>query len=533
VPLNLVTADRCRRRVVSLAGLLAGGEARDRTLAAALPGDTIVILTDLREASTTHVQTALGTMPEAFTSLAAISSSVSGRWLTVYPGRVPLAGIVLLMTAWLAVRLDRRRLLAAVLAGTATLTIAGVATFAFLDVQLPWFSAAAILFTFGIAAAVASFRQDHLRLALIRRDLDGRISPDKLQAILDQDALSRLEASEQVVTIMFIDIVGFSRAAEKQTPKEAFSSLKGLIDQMRRAVHDHGGVVDRTMGDGMLCVFGFDMSGRGDSGGAQHAIQAVTCAAEIQMDNMRRMLRAQKTKSNEAVFPLRIGVNTTGVYLGNLGDTDKTDLTVIGSGVNFAQRLETACDRHMVMLGAATRDLVHMIEGMEDGLRKRHIRVKHSADLVEAYEYDPFHRDAQLLLDGDEAYRVLVGIERGEVRWPVPYPGLIRVSTTYGDGEIVNFSLDGFTIRLPGYYAKDVPISLRMDTLDGELGARLERAGLESISLEVRWARPDKLGYVHGLQIKSLTKEQREEIIALLRDTIQRHGLQTANQGAA
>ena len=61
---------------------------------------------------------------------------------------------------------------------------------------------------------------------------------------------------------MFIDIVGFSRAAEKQTPREAFSSLKRLMDRLRHAVHEHGGVVDRTLGDGMLCVFGYDLVDR-------------------------------------------------------------------------------------------------------------------------------------------------------------------------------------------------------------------------------------------------------------------------------
>lgn len=524
LPVNLITAAKCQERVVSLAGLLAGGESGERTLAWMRPGDTVVILTDMRQASTAQTMTALGKMPTAFTELAAISSAVSGHWLDVYPGRVLLTSLFCLLAALLATKLTRMRLLIVVLVTSAVLATAGVLTFVYLGAQIPWFAPALSFLGCGVAAAAAAFRQDHVRLALLRHDLDGRISPDKLQAMLEQDSLSRLEASEQVVTIMFIDIVGFSRSSEKQTPKEAFSSLKGLIDQMRKAVHDHGGVVDRTMGDGMLCVFGFEMGE--SSSGVLHAVQAMQCAAEIQRDNLRRMLRAQK--SHEAVFPLRIGVNTAGVYVGNLGDSDKTDLTVIGSGVNFAQRLEAACDRHMVMLGAATRDLVHLLDGLGEGLRKRHIRVKHSQELVEAYELDPFYGEPQLLLDGDDAYRQLVGIERNDVRWPIPYPGLIQISTTYGNGEIVNFSLDGFTIKLSEYYAKDVPLSLRMDTADGELAARLERAGLESIMLEVRWARPAGQSYVHGCQMKSLSRDQRVEVIAMLRDIIQRHGLTAA-----
>lgn len=538
IPVNLLAPTTAEERVVSLAPLFLAAEAqgsettRGRTVAWTQPGDTVVILTDLRRAQTPLESTALGRMPAAFVDLALVNSTLTGNWLTVIPGRGVLAFSFIFLAAYLATRLDRRRLWQAVIGISIVLFVGGNVVFAFGGVMVPW-SSPFLSFVFtGVGCALAAARKDQTRLALLRHDLDGRISPDKLQAMLERDALTRLDASEQVVTMMFIDIVGFSRAADRQTPKEAFSSLKSLIDQMRTAVYDFGGVVDRTMGDGMLCVFGFDLNQRPDDerssqetarAAAHAATQAVECAARIQRDNMRRMLRAQKT--HEAVFPLRVGVNTAGVYVGNLGDSDKMDLTVIGSGVNFAQRLEAACDRHMVMLGAATRDLVQSSNSISPGLRKRYIRVKHSTELVEAHEFDPFHAQSQLLLEGDEAYRVLVGIERSEIRWPVPDPDVIRVATSFGDAELINFSIDGFTIRLGDYYAKDVALTLRLDTPDHELGLRLERAGLDSIMLEVRWARPDGATYVHGCQIKSLTNEQRSEVIGMLRAVVQRQAI--------
>lgn len=532
VPVNLIAAEVAQNRIVSLAAFFKDDASRERSVAWVKPGDTVMILTDLRQAQTPYEATSLGRMPAAFVDMALASSALTGRWFTVLPGRGLLSFFLCFVAAYLATRLDRRRLWAATFGGTLLLIVLGNVSFSAFGIMVPWFSPGFAFLVTGVGCALAAARKDQTRLALLRHDLDGRISPDKLQAMLERDALTRLDASEQVVTMMFIDIVGFSRAADRQTPKEAFSSLKSLIDQMRTAVYDYGGVVDRTMGDGMLCVFGFDLQKRSTNEEDAHqagraaalaATQAVECAARIQRDNMHRMLRAQKT--HEAVFPLRVGVNTAGVYVGNLGDSDKVDLTVIGSGVNFAQRLEAACDRHMVMLGAATRDLVQNVESVGSGLRKRHIRVKHSTELVEAYEFDPFHTQAQLLLEGDEAYRVLVGIERSDMRWPVPDPSLIQVSTSFGEAEMINFSLDGFTIRLNDYYAKDVALTLRLDTPDRELGLRLERAGLDSIMLEVRWARPDGNSYVHGCQIKSLSKDQRSDVISMLRDIVQRHAL--------
>src|SRR5690606_6374571 len=104
-----------------------------------------------------------------------------------------------------------------------------------------------------------------------------------------------------------------------------------------------GGYVDRTLGDGMLCVFGYSAEG-GPGESQYHADQALTCAAAIQRKNIQRILDARST--GDAVFPLRIGINTAGVFIGNLGDSVNSDFTVIGNGVNFASRLEHSCDRH-------------------------------------------------------------------------------------------------------------------------------------------------------------------------------------------
>ncbi len=274
------------------------------------------------------------------------------------------------------------------------------------------------------------------------------------------------QATERIVTVMFIDIVGFSRMAEQQTPKQAFSRLKKLMKELRLDVIEHGGYVDRTLGDGMLCVFGYDQ--KEHPGGQNHANSAVLCAASIQRKNVRRILGAQK--SGEAVFPLRIGINTAGSFVGNLGDRNDSDFTVIGNGVNFASRLESSCDRHMVMIGTSTRELVRGVGNADAALRKRYIRIKHHSDLQVAFEYDPFLGHEGLLVEGDEAYRLFIGAERGQVRHPCPAESSIRVHTNLGDGGLVNYSDHGFTIKLHSYYAVGVIINMTVDAPDGYLG---------------------------------------------------------------
>jgi class 3 adenylate cyclase len=518
LPVNLVPFERCLERTRSLYSALEL-ERKGQPLDSVSAGDVVVILPDMFTGTIDFEDTAIGRLPVGFISLAAINSAITGDWLGLVGGYTPLTWLLCFCGAFLARRLSRPGFVTFATAIALALAAVGVLAFALASVIVPWLVPA---FGFALAAAIGNFeamRTFERRAGLLRHDLDGMLHPAKLQKIIDRKALHRLEATEQVVTIMFIDIVGFSRAAEKQTPKEAFSSLKSLVDALRQVVHDFGGDVDRTMGDGMLCVFGYDFDDRAQA--PRHADQAVQCAARIQQENIQRILKAQKTQ--QSVFPLRIGINTTGVYLGNLGDSEKVDFTVIGNGVNFAQRLETACDRHMVMIGASTRDLLGDFDGKDEMLRRRYIRVKHHEELVEAWELDPFYNDNQTLNDGDEAYRQFIGVERSDTRWPVPYPGLIKVATDHGDGELINFSNDGFTIKLPLYYAKDVTINMRLDSIDGYLGDRLERAGLLPIVLEVRWARPSGEGYIHGCLIKNMTSEHREDIINMLRDSLHRY----------
>jgi class 3 adenylate cyclase len=332
-----------------------------------------------------------------------------------------------------------------------------------------------------------------------------------------------VEATERIVTIAFIDIVGFSRMAEKQTPKEAFSSLKLLMKSLRLEIIKHGGYVDRTLGDGMLCVFGYSPE-ENSSESQYHADQALKCAAAIQRKNIQRILDAKRT--GDAVFPLRIGINTAGVFIGNLGDSINSDFTVIGNGVNFASRLEQSCDRHMIMIGAPSRDLLYKEIDEQSTLRKRYIRIKHHTELQEAYEYDPFFGDEQKLNEGDEAYREFLGVERSETRWACPNDADIHIHTDHGDGEIINYSDNGFTIKLPHYYGNGVIVNMAIDSSDGFLGERLHESGVENIVLEIRWARPSEHeGYIHGCMIKNMSREQCGVIVSILADSIERHNL--------
>lgn len=517
---NLLSFEASRSHLRSLTSLMpiAESTAEPPGLASIAPGDVVLILTDMHTGSVDYEETALGRLPSGFMEMAVANSMLTGDFVRVTGGRLPLTFLMAFAGAWLTrLTCSRRGTIGYAIGLSTVFEILALTSFVKFNIALPWVAPTMAFLATALVASFETLRMGERRSALLRHDLMGVLPTKILNKLAESRNLESLEAREQVVTMMFIDIVGFSRAAETMAPKEAFASLQKLLGALREAVYEHGGRVDRTMGDGMLCLFGGEF-GEQQSSGGEHAAQAVACATKMQRDNLERILKA--SKSGAAVFPIRIGINTASVFLGNLGDTEKLDYTVIGGGVNLAQRLEAACDRHMVMLGASTRDLIIQDPHVVRMVRQRHIRIKHSDDLLEAYELDPFVDEPQVLVEVEEAYRIFIGVERTDTRHPVPDIGMIKIMTSHGDGDLLNFSQDGFTISLPKYYGQGVTMTMQMDTLNGELSDRLESQSLVPIVLEVRWARPGRGGFMHGCLIKNMTVEQRHEIVRHLRDII-------------
>lgn len=516
IPVNILNQRSLGKSLSSISEILR--VSGDKDLKLIDDGDIVVILDRMAQGTVDLESSPAGRIPVNFLHLSLINSVVTGNWLYPVGGGVALTFLLALAGMAFAFFYRLRFFGGAVTGIIFTSVGVSIGVFCWYGIIIPWAFPALSFITAATIWRIDVLQHARKRVNLLKHDLHGKLSPEKLKSILESNTVQHLDAVEQVLTIMFIDIVGFSRSAEKQPPKDAFSSLKQLVDQLRNTVHLYGGVVDRTLGDGMLCVFGYDFATKSQS--VHHAEQALECAGKIQKDNIKEIIKALKTR--QAVFPLRIGINTANVYLGNLGDTERVDFTVIGNGVNFAQRLETACDRHMVMVGAATYDLVTQTPHLSRMLQKRYIKIKHSEELVEAYEFDPFVDEQALLNEGDEAYRQFIGVERSDNRLPVPYPGLIKVTTNYGDGEIINFSNDGFTVKLSEYYAKGVMMTLKLDSPDGSLADNLESWGLSSIIMEVRWARPAGDHFIHGCLVKNLSPEQRDELVCMIRDCIQK-----------
>jgi adenylate cyclase len=154
------------------------------------------------------------------------------------------------------------------------------------------------------------------------QDLFGRqVGVDVARAAIERDP--QLGGEERTVTVLFVDLCGFTTYAESHAPTEVVAYLNRFFQVVLREVGREGGWVNKFEGDAALCIFG---------------------APDNQLDHSSRALRAAASLRAAVVeLPgaprIGLGVATGTVVAGNVGGMERFEYTVIGDAVNVAARL--------------------------------------------------------------------------------------------------------------------------------------------------------------------------------------------------
>lgn len=177
-------------------------------------------------------------------------------------------------------------------------------------------------------------RQMVIRQAEVAREranLARHFPPTTVDAIADRDQPLGAVRS-QSVTVMFTDIVGFTRMAERHSPEEVIAILREFHIIMESAVFMHQGTLDKFLGDGVMATFGTP------DPKAEDASNALRCANQM-MQAMADWNRRRESDGQEAI-KLSIGIHSGEVVLGDIGSERRMEFAVLGDTVNVASRLE-------------------------------------------------------------------------------------------------------------------------------------------------------------------------------------------------
>ena len=162
-------------------------------------------------------------------------------------------------------------------------------------------------------------------------------------------------------------------------------ALKRNVREITSVVHKYDGIVDKSLTDGVICFFCHDYLG---VGGEDHERRALMSAIEIQRLNKKAMEERSSEDAGRAKFPLRIGINSDLICIGNIGDKNRFDIALAGDGVIMAKRYEAACEPHKILLGKSTFDKLPEAFQQSEQCHLRYVSVKHLKDVQISYEFD-------------------------------------------------------------------------------------------------------------------------------------------------
>ncbi len=166
----------------------------------------------------------------------------------------------------------------------------------------------------------------------VRKAFSSYMAPALVdQLVANPDGL-RLNGESREMSFLFSDIEGFTSFTETASPELLVSVLNEYLDAMCRAVMEHGGTIDKIVGDAVVGIFNAPLDQ------PDHAEKAVQCA--LAMDSISRNFIAKMNARGMAFGVTRIGVNTGRAIVGNFGGSGRFDYTAHGDAINTAARME-------------------------------------------------------------------------------------------------------------------------------------------------------------------------------------------------
>jgi adenylate cyclase len=148
----------------------------------------------------------------------------------------------------------------------------------------------------------------------------------------------RLRPQSLTATVLFTDLMGFTTVAEKRDRQAVMDWLNVYMDAMAQRVIEHGGVIDKYIGDSIMAIFGVPLPRTTEAEISRDALNAVNCA--LAMEKTLIQLNDCWREQGLPTIGMRVGIFTGPLVAGSLGSVQRLEYTVVGDTVNTASRLE-------------------------------------------------------------------------------------------------------------------------------------------------------------------------------------------------
>ncbi len=220
------------------------------------------------------------------------------------------------------------------------------------------------------------------------------LPPHTLKIIKDSPGLvaTLLAGHSRELVILFADIKGFSVFCKKADALQIQRVLRDYLTAMTAIILEHGGTLDKYMGDGIMAFFGdAEPEGSGEAAEEDRVERNAASAVRAALAMQRKMaeLNASWMSLGQEPHLIRIGINTGVVTVGNLGTEYLMDYTVIGPEVNKAQRLESVAEPGGILLARRTYALARKQGVLPEDLPPKVVTLKGIGEEPDAYPVPP------------------------------------------------------------------------------------------------------------------------------------------------
>jgi adenylate cyclase len=163
----------------------------------------------------------------------------------------------------------------------------------------------------------------------------------------------KVESYRKSLTVFFSDIEGFTELTDSMEAEPLSELLNTYLGEMSEIAHNHGGTIDKFIGDGVMIFFG-DPESLGEK---EDALACVNMALAMR----RRIFELREQWVDQGIsryLRVRIGINTGFCTVGNFGSENRLDYTIVGGQVNTTARLESSADPDQILISHTTYALV-------------------------------------------------------------------------------------------------------------------------------------------------------------------------------
>jgi adenylate cyclase len=219
---------------------------------------------------------------------------------------------------------------------------AALTTYAFTGALVPIVAPIVALAVAGGGARAWRGRADRRDRRTLRALFSRFVSEPVVDEIMKERDLfmsgGRPRPQELTATVLYADVASFTTICEGLAPEPLIAWLDRYIDTMAGVIMEHGGVLLRFIGDGILAVFGVPIPRRDEAAIALDANNAARCA--LAMERAMETLNDAWCTAGLPVGGLRVGLHTGPLVAGSLGTGARMEFCLLGDTANVGARLE-------------------------------------------------------------------------------------------------------------------------------------------------------------------------------------------------